>query len=117
MEKFLEDFSFVDFEPLRIVSSSDIVSCIFCEGWPSCAREWITRDRLWPDAESVKSITHGGFHIVPKSSPDGDFRLSFTGAETMLIKTLTPLKYKVMKAFKAVVKLGRLLWHGNKTKN
>ena len=100
-----------DVEFFRFISSSDIVLCIFCEGWPSCAQEWITRERLWPDAESVKAITHGGFHIVPKSSPDGDFRLSFTTAETMLIKTLKPLQFKVMKAFKAIVKYHQNVWN------
>ena len=98
-------------DPLRIVSSSDIVLCIYCEGWPSCAKEWITRERFWPDLESVNVISHGGFHIVPKSSVDGDFRLSFTSAETMLIKTLTPLQYKVMKAFKAIVKYHQEFCH------
>ncbi|CAB3978139.1 Hypothetical predicted protein [Paramuricea clavata] len=27
-----------------LVPSSDIVLFISCEGWPSCAREWITRE-------------------------------------------------------------------------
>ena len=78
-----------DFLYDKLVLSSDIVLCIFCEGWPSCAREWITRGRLWPDMESVNKIARNGFHIVPKSSSDGDFRLSFSCAESMLIQTLS----------------------------
>ena len=90
--------------------SSDIVLCIFCEGWPSCAQEWYTRERFWPDVNLVENITQGGFHIVPKSSPDGNFRLSFSRAEIMLIKALTPLQHRVMRSFKAVVKYHQDSW-------
>ena len=90
--------------------SSDIVLCIFCEGWPSCAQEWSTRERLWPDIKLVENITQGGFHVVPKSSPDGNFRLSFSRAETMLIEALTPLQHRVMRAFKTVVKYHQDSW-------
>ena len=90
--------------------SSDIVLCIFCEGWPSCAQEWYTRERFWPDVNLVENITQGRFHIVPKSSPDGNFRLSFSRAEIMLIKALTPLQHRVMRSFKAVVKYHQDSW-------
>ena len=90
--------------------SSDIVLCIFCEGWPSCAQEWYTRERFWPDVNLVENITQGGFHIVPKSSPDGNFRLSFSRAEIMLIEALTPLQHRVMRSFKAVVKYHQDSW-------
>ena len=94
----------------HLVNCSDIVLSISCEGWPSCAREWITRERIWPDAQLVEKITQCGFHIVPKSSPDGDFRLSFSQTETMLVKALSPLQHKVMRAFKAVVKYHENSW-------
>ena len=97
----------------KIVPSTDIVLSIFCEGWPSCAREWITRERLWPEIHSVEKITKSGFHIVPKSSPDGEFRLSFSCAETMLIQTLSPLQHKVLRASKAVVKYHQNTWGQN----
>ena len=88
----------------HLVNCSDIVLSISCEGWPSCAMEWITRKRIWPDAQLLKEIIQRGFHIVPKSSPDGDFRLSFSRAETILVKALNTLQHKVMRAFKAFVK-------------
>ncbi|CAB3985967.1 Hypothetical predicted protein [Paramuricea clavata] len=97
----------------QLVPSSDIVLSIYCEGWPSCAREWMTRERLWPQIHSVEKITQSGFHIVPKSSSDGDFRLSFSGAESMLIETLLPLQHRVMRAFKAVVKYHENTWSPN----
>ena len=86
---------------------------IFCEGWPVCTREWVTRKRLWPDISSVENILQGGFHIVPKSSSDGDFRLSFSHAETMLVKTLLPLQHRVMRAFKTVIKYHQHSWEPN----
>ena len=97
----------------RIVLSSDVVLAIFCEGWPSCAREWITRERFWPDKCCVDNIVQNGFHIVPKSSPDGDFRLSFSCAETLLIQNLSTLQHKVMRAFKGVVKFHQKSWSQN----
>ena len=94
----------------KLVPSSDIVLAISCGGWPSFARKWLTRERVWPDAHTVEKIAQGGFHIVPKSSPDGDFRLSFSCAETKLIETLSPLQHKVLRTFKAAVKYHQSTW-------
>ena len=88
---------------LKTSSCSDIVLSIYCEGWPVCAREWITRKRVWPDLNFVENIVQAGYHIVPNSFPDGDFRLSFSRAETMLMQTLLSLQHKVMRGFKAVI--------------
>ena len=93
-----------------LLSSSDLVLSIFCEGWPKCAREWITRERIWPDMHIVEKIAKTGFHIVPKSSPDGDFRLSFSCAETMLIEALSPLQHRVLLAFKSIFKYHQNKW-------
>ena len=91
----------------------DIVLAISCDGWPSCAREWITRGRNWPQDDLVQKITRDGFHIVPKSSKEGDFRLSFSHAETTLITNLTELQHKVLRSFKAVVKYHQHTWSPN----
>jgi hypothetical protein len=96
-----------------LVSGSDIVLSISCEGWPKSAREWITRERVWPDARAVEKIAQSGFHLVPKSSPDGNFRLSFSCAETMLIETLSPLQHKVLLAFKFVFKYHQNNWNSS----
>ena len=48
---------------------------------------------------------------MPKSSPDGDFRLSFSCAETMLLKTLFPLQHKVLIAFKTLFKKNKNVWN------
>ena len=91
----------------------DIVLAISCERWPSCAKEWLTRNRIWPHDDLIKKITHDGFHIVPKRSAEGDFRLSFSCAETTLIKNLTELQHKVDRSFKAVVKFHQDTWSPN----
>ncbi|CAB4031231.1 mab-21-like 3 [Paramuricea clavata] len=64
-------------------------------------------------ATVLEKITQSGFHIVPKSSPDGDFRLSFFRAESMLIGILLPLQHRVMSAFKTVVKYYENTWSPN----
>ena len=100
-------------ESSKHVAGCDIVLAISCDGWPSCAREWITRDRNWPQDDLVQNITRHGFHIVPKSSTEGDFRLSFSYAETTLIENLTELQHKVLRSFKAVVKYHQNTWSPN----
>ena len=97
----------------ELYTSCDIVLAISCDGWPSCAREWIMRDRIWPQSDLVQKIIHDGFHIVPKSSTEGDFRLSFSHTETTLIENLTELQHKVLHSLKAVVKYHQISWSPN----
>ena len=85
------------------VDSFDFVLAIKCEGWPLCAQEWITRPRIWPTHEIVEKIINDGFHIVCKSSSEGDFQLSFSNADNVLIQNLNVIQYKVYRAFKALV--------------
>lgn len=101
------------FRKLCTFTSWDIVLAISCDGWPFCAKEWITRERLWPPDDIVQKISKAGFHIVPKSSTDGDFRLSFSRAETMLIQNLSDVQYKVLRSFKVVVKYHQHNWSSN----
>ena len=90
---------------LALIPSHDIVLSIRCDGWPQIASEWIHRRRLhWPSHDAVKEISIGGFHIVGKSSLEGNFRLSFSKAEVVLVQDMNKLQYKVFRAFKAVYK-------------
>ena len=97
----------------EVFTGCDIVLAISCDGWPSCAREWITRDRIWPQTDLIQKIINDGFHIVPKSSAEGDFRLSFSYTETTLIASLIKLQHKVLRSFKAVVKFHQSSWSPN----
>ena len=84
--------------------SSDIVLAIGCEGWPQNALEWVYRQRNWPSKDVIESVTKAGFHIVGKSSSEGNFRLSFSVAEGILIGHWNKIQKKLMRAFKAVIK-------------
>lgn len=89
----------------------DFVLAIKCDGWPLCAQEWPSRPRMWPNPDIVKTIIEGGFHIVCKSSAeDGNFRLSYSNAEMLLILDLSDLQHKTYRAFKALVKYFKKKW-------
>ncbi len=85
------------------VDEMDLVLAIKCDGWPLCAQEWLSRSRCWPSQDVVQKIIEGGFHIVCKSSCEGDFRLSYSNAEKLLIKNLNDLQHKTYRAFKSFV--------------
>ena len=97
----------------KFLTGCDVVLAISCDGWPSCAGEWITRDRKWPQNDLIKKVIADGFHIVPKSSTEGDFRLSFSYAETTLIASLTELQHKILRSLKAIVKYHQITWSPN----
>ena len=94
----------------------DFVLAIKCIGWPLCAQEWIFRPRCWPSQDLVQTIVKEGFHIVCKSSPEGDFRLSYSNAETLLIGNLSDLQFKTYRAFKTFVSHYKKDWSDNAKK-
>ena len=89
--------------PASPVEEFDLVLAIKCDGWPLFAQEWSSRSRCWPSDEIVQAIIDDGFHIVCKCSAEGDFRLSYSSAEKILIQNLNDLQYKTYRAFKAFV--------------
>ena len=88
----------------------DFVLAIKCDGWPLCAQEWPSRSRCWPSDDIVQTIIDDGFYIVCKSSAEGDFRLSYSKAEMLLILNLSDLQHKTYRAFKALVKYYKNKW-------
>ena len=94
----------------------DVVLAIQCNGWPLCAQEWIFRPRRWPNQDLVQTIVKEGFHIVCKSSSEGDFRLSYSNAETLLIENLSELQFKTYRAFKSLVSHYKKNWSPNAKK-
>ena len=95
------------------VEDYDFVLAIKCDGWPLCAQEWPSRSRCWPSQDVVQNIIEGGFHIVCKSSLEGDFRLSYSNAETLLIKNVNDLQHKTYRAFKSFVSHYKNEWSSN----
>ena len=98
------------------VRNFDFVLAIQCSGWPLCAQEWLFRPRCWPSQDLVQTILKEGFHIVCKSSPEGDFRLSYSNAETLLIANLSDLQFKTYRAFKSFVSHYKKNWSLNAKK-
>ena len=68
--------------------SMDIVPAGNLLFWPNQAATWITRQRIWPQQDTIQRIVDKGCHVVPRSSPGGDvhteWRLSFSGPEAIL---------------------------------
>lgn len=88
----------------KIWRCCELVLAINCDGWPHNALEWIYRERKWPPDEIIEKVSKAGFHVVAKSSHEGNFRLSFSRAEGILIENLNKVQQKVIRAFKAVIK-------------
>ena len=84
----------------------DTVPCIECPGWPSIADEWIQRTRQWPDVTEIQKIVRKGYHLVHKSSEDGDtdleWRLSFSLAELHLARLRNDVQRKCYILLKAI---------------
>ena len=95
------------------VEEFDFVLAIKCDGWPLCAQEWPSRPRCWPNQDIVQTIVESGFHIVCKKSSEGDFRLSYSNAETILIRNLSDLQHKTYRAFKSFVGHYKNEWSSN----
>lgn len=94
--------------------TEDVSLSVPCKEWPSCAKEWPTRDRPlgWPPQEVIKKVIQDGCHIVPKfdagvkssltlsngemaegaeasKSPQTQWRYSFSFAERTLMNSIT----------------------------
>lgn len=116
LTKLISDKVQVNFAGINMTGaeeSCDFVLAIKCEGWPLCAQEWLSRSRCWPTQDIVKKIAKDNFHIVCKSSTEGNFRLSFSNAELLLIENLSALQHKVYRAFKAFVNHYKQKWSPN----
>jgi hypothetical protein len=85
------------------VKEFDFVLAIKCNGWPLSAQEWLSRPRCWPNQDIVQKIIKDGFQVVLKSSSEGNFRLSYSNAEVLLIENLSDLQHKTYRAFKSFV--------------
>ena len=107
------EISFLGLNLTGAEESYDFVLAINCEGWPLCAQEWITRQRLWPTQDVIEKIAEENFHIVCKSSAEGKFRLSFSNAELLLIQNLSILQHQVYRAFKSFVNHYKYEWSPN----
>ena len=70
------EISFLGLNLTGAEESYGFVLAINCEGWPLCAKEWITRQRVWPTQDVIEKIAKENFHIVklpPKAISDYPF--------------------------------------------
>ena len=73
-----------------------------CKTWPHTAQYWSQRYRrfAWPTEEMVSQVVRGGCDVVPVThrkfqSDPYQWRLSFSRAEVMLIRSWTPIQQVV----------------------
>lgn len=105
-EELQEEYLQIAADKTRQKGGFDMVPAFLAKGWPRAARAWISRDRLWPNQDVIKSILDYGFHLVAKSPkeserPDLDFRLSFSHAELVLSKELNDIQRQCYRCFKS----------------
>ena len=93
-----------------IIKSRDNVPCLSYPHWPKPAEEWLHRPRPsgWPPRDLIDRIAAGGCHFVPvahanSTSPDIEWRYSFSHAEVMLANSLTDFQKHVFILFKILV--------------
>ena len=81
----------------KLTMEWDLVIAFPCPDWPQVAEEWVSRSRDsgWPNSKLIKRIVRRGCHIVSvgheeSETRDIEFRWSFSVAEKILAKSLTP---------------------------
>ncbi|CAC5364793.1 unnamed protein product [Mytilus coruscus] len=79
----------------------DLVGCYRCRTWPTIAREWLSRNRLygWPPKDMIQELKSLGFFVVKKGHPfsseaDFEWRISLNLQERKLIYNLTDTQHK-----------------------
>ena len=87
----------------------DYVRAVHCHSWPQLANKWKERARKIYTSSEVDDLISYGFHLVPKSPPDGnadlDFRLSFSVAEDKIVKGWSDTKWLCYLILKFLQKL------------
>jgi len=101
------------------VSSVDRVPCVRCLLWPTHAADWPARHRNyeWPDSATVDRVVSNGCELVNVAHSkcrqhewEGTYqwRLSFSRAEIVLMKSWMPLQQIVYHLLRVVLKTERL---------
>ena len=97
----------------------DSTRCISCLDWPPQAHRWSRRQRKfgWPTSEIISEVIEAGCDIVPKAHPEHkqdefQWRISFSRAEMILLKSLTPTQqivYHLLRYFakKELIEVGQ----------
>ena len=91
--------------------ASDIVVALLCTEWPECAREWLSRTRIygWPSKELIKQCKSLGFIVVSACHPASDekqfqWRISFSHQERLLVTQFNSVQLKCYILLKIIKK-------------
>ncbi|XP_078384816.1 uncharacterized protein LOC144667296 [Oculina patagonica] len=89
----------------KVTSGADFLPAFRSRGWPKVAKEWIKRERKWPSPNVVEKVILEGFHLVVKppksnSSPECDFRISFSHAEYLLSQEMNDIQRECYRCLK-----------------
>ena len=98
----------------------DRVPCIRCLEWPSQAADWPTRHRNynWPTAATIDAVVSNGHDVVAVAHPTckvdewirkHQWRLSFSRAEVILLRSWTVGQQIVYHMLRTFVKTERLM--------
>ena len=90
-------------------SDYDIAFSLECGFWPSQAKEWLNRTRVWPSQKLVDEIAMSGCHLVPLGpvkdvKDDLLWRLSFNNAEKKLVFAFNQTQFLCYGLLKIVFK-------------
>ncbi|OWF44341.1 uncharacterized protein LOC110458589 [Mizuhopecten yessoensis] len=103
-------------EGKHAVQKYNYTFCLHCETWPQEAEEW-SKTRLkkrWPHPDLVTQILATGCHLVPTASGKHkedpiQWRISFSTAEKLLIRSLSDIQFKVYALLRIMV--GKIVDH------
>ena len=87
----------------------DCVVAIKLPSWPTQAKEWLERKRVWPSPQKVEQLMSKGAMAVVKAPQGGDpkcdWRLSFSYTEYALVSDReAPCRQQAYRIFKYIIK-------------
>ena len=98
-------------DAIKGISSSDTVFALSSIDWPDCAREWLSRKRIygWPSKELIKQCKSLGFIVVSTCHPASDekpsqWRISFSHQERLLVTQFNSVQLKCYILLKIIKK-------------
>ena len=82
----------------------DFLETVKCINWPSGMKDWKFRRREynWPDRQTIQFVMDTGCDVI--LTPNAEIMLSFTKAETVLIRSFTPVQQKVYHVMRCFAK-------------
>ena len=93
---------------MNVIHSRDYILSLPCPKWPTQAKEWVKRKRVWPSKGIIMKVVREGCHVIPKASKPGrstDFLLSFSLCDRTICQSLNSNQKRCFMLFKFIFKL------------